>query len=101
LSTTEPASFTVGYSAGGTSIPALNGPAVYIADGAKLWRWSGAALMDCSAAMGAPPPPLPGIVPRYVVWWKDTLWVATGKLSPNPEYLCGSAAGNADTFPAT
>src|SRR4030095_1100489 len=41
LSTTEPASFTVGYSAGGTSIPALNGPAVYIADGAKLWRWSG------------------------------------------------------------
>jgi len=101
LSTTEPASFTVGYSAGGGSVTALNAPAVYIADGAKLWRWSGSVLLDITAALGSPPPPLPGIVPRYVLWWKDTLWVATGKNSPNPEYLCGSGAGNADTFPAT
>jgi len=99
LSLTEPASFDVGYAAGHQTtpptydLPALNAPCVYMADGSALWRWSGSALLNMSTGVSAAP------VGRYVCWWKDTLWILTGRVNSDPEHLYGSAAGNADTWP--
>jgi hypothetical protein len=95
LSTTEPASFAVGYSAGSAPVVALNAPAVYIADGTTIFRWSGSALVNISGAGGSSAP-----VARYVVWWKDTLFLLTGRGSTDPEHVYSSAAANADSWPA-